>query len=148
MGDFHHESQKIAENRVFQCVEVASCYPDIARTFSITLRVSIERILQRTAPNSRIDRSPMMQRGMCISPASLIARLAIFLARSPMRSISPESGSRRYLAQVDRHRLAALDRQNRRFLDIALQYIEAQVAIDGRPGEIGVEIEQGLHGVG
>ena len=50
-----------------------------------------------------IDRSPMMQRGMCISPASLIARLAIFLARSPMRSRLPEI---RIVAIISRRSIA------------------------------------------
>ena len=63
-------------------------------------------------------------RGTRASAPISIARLAMFLARSPTRSRSPASGSRDDLAQVDGHRLAPRDRQDRLLLDLALEQVE------------------------
>lgn len=52
------------------------------------------------------------------------------------------------LAQIHRHRLAPRDGQDRLFLDVALQKVEARIALDGRLGEPGVETDQRIHGVG
>ena len=46
-GSSIHEGKKIAENRVFQCIEVRIAHPDTARTFSVALRISVDRILQK-----------------------------------------------------------------------------------------------------
>ena len=45
---FHHKGEKITKNRVLQCVKVRIAHPDTTRAFSIPLRISIERILQKS----------------------------------------------------------------------------------------------------
>jgi hypothetical protein len=45
---FHHKGEQIADNRVLQCVEVRIAHPNTARAFSIPLRISIERIPQKS----------------------------------------------------------------------------------------------------
>ena len=61
----------------------------------------------------------------CDSPAMASARLAMFLARSPMRSRSPAMLSARHdLAQVVGHRLAPGDHRDDLLLDLALELID------------------------
>ena len=51
------------------------------------------------------------------------------------------------LAQVDRHRLAARDRQDRLFLDLALQGIETRVGRNDLMGERRIGGRERIHGV-
>ena len=49
------------------------------------------------------------------------------------------------LAQVDGHGLASRDHQRRRFLDLALQYVEALVRGDDLVRKVEVDGRQGIH---
>ena len=51
------------------------------------------------------------------------------------------------LAQVDRHRLAARDRQDRLLLDLALQHVEPRIRRYDLMGERGVGGGERIHGV-
>ena len=46
------------------------------------------------------------------------------------------------LAQIDRHRLAARDGQDRLLLDLALQRVDGRIVGDHALGEIGVALDQ------
>ena len=53
-----------------------------------------------------------------------------------------------HLAQIDRHRLAARDGEDRALLDLALQRVEPRVGGDDAMRELGVEIGERVHRVG
>ena len=50
--------------------------------------------------------------------------------------------------QIDRHRLAARDGQNRFLLDLVLHGIDLRIDGDGALAELDVAVDQRLHGVG
>jgi hypothetical protein len=133
---FHHKGEKITRNRV------RIAHPDTTRAFSIPLRIGIERILQKSGHQFMHRPKP--------NDATRYAQLRFDLD-NPLGDILGEianaleiawnPNSRDKFAKIRRQRLPPRDRRDRLFLDIALQYIKAPVAPDGRIGEIGVEIK-------
>ena len=146
----HHEGQEVAEHRILQRVEFArraSRPPGRARRRAAHRRRA--RPSAASAASSFMCFRPIMARGRRGSVAILTARLAMFLARSPTRSRSPET---RIAATISRRSTAIGWR--RAMVRIALSSIsrcrsvEPRVAGDDRAGEVDVESRQRVHRVG
>ena len=144
----HHMGQEIAEDRIFEGVEIGVPLPDVERPLDVALGVGVEHVLHQferevvhvldaddRARNAGFDAD--LDRAL----GDVLGEIA-----DPLE-IAGDANGADDLAQVDRHRLAARDRQDRLLLDLALQHVESRIGRDDLMGERRVGGGERIHGV-
>ena len=126
----HHMRQKIAEHRIFERIEIDVPLPDVERPLDVALGVGVEHVLHQFGRElvHVLDADdgvghPAFDADLDRALGDVLGEIAdpLEIARDPNGADD--------LAQVDRHRLPARDRQRRLLLDLALQEVEPRIGL-------------------
>src|SRR5208337_3608382 len=142
---FHHLYQEIAKDRVLHRVEFGIAEPDYFCAHRVAPRVCVENVDQHVAgqiahlskTDCRVGRSHLgFEQGR--TPRNVLREIADAFEVSG-NTHGPED-----LAQISGDGLAARDRQNRLILDLALQLVEARIALEDGLRQSAIAVRQGI----
>ena len=136
---FHHVGEEIAKHRVLERVELGVALPHRARALGVALGIGVEHVLQQlgrdvvhVAGGRRSRAAPRFDADLQRALGDVLGEVA-----DPLE-VAGDADRADDLAQIDRHRLAPGDGEDRLLLDLALQRVEARVGGDDLMGERGV----------
>ena len=144
----HHVRQEIAEHQVFQRVEIDVPLPDVERPLDVALGVGVEHVLHQFGRElvHVLDADDRARHPGF--DADLDRALGDVLGQIPdPLEIARDPNGADDLAQVDRHRLPARDRQRRLLLDLALKQVEPRIGLHHLMGKHGVAGGKRVHRV-
>ena len=144
----HHEGEEVAEDAVFQRVEFGVAHPHGAGAFDVAMGVGVEHVFEEErgcfVHRLQADGGPRHARFGCDDDGAfrdVLGKVADTL------EIGGDADRGDDLAQIHGHRLPPGDGEDRLFLDLALQQVDARIDGDGGAGEVRVEAEQRVHRV-
>jgi hypothetical protein len=124
----HHVGQELAEERRVERIDMAVALPDVERTLEVVLRIGVEHVLELLHDEiGDVLHADDDLLGLEAVRDGENALGAVLRHVADALEIARDADRRDDLAQVDRERLAARDRQHGALLDVPLQRVHALV---------------------